>query len=36
MSLEDLIIAHHVVSRLLPDKFEALADLLERLPLLAP
>ena len=36
MSLEELIIAHHVVSWLLPDELEALADLLERLPLPAP
>jgi len=36
MSLEDLLIAHHVVSWLLPDELEALADLLERLPLPAP
>lgn len=36
MSLEDLIIAHNVVSWLLPDELEALADLLERLPLPAP
>lgn len=36
MSLEDLIIAHHVVSWLLPDELAALEDLLERLPLPAP
>lgn len=36
MSLEELIIAHTVVSWLLPDELEALADLLERLPLPAP
>lgn len=36
MSLEDLLIAHHVVNWLLPDELEALADLLERMPLPAP
>jgi len=36
MSLEDLLIAHSVVSCLLPDELAALADLLERLPLPAP
>ena len=36
MSLAELIIAHHVVSWLLPDELDALADLLERLPLPAP
>ena len=36
MSLEDLIIAHPVVSWLLPDELEALEDLLERQPLPAP
>lgn len=36
MSLEDLLIAHAVVSWLLPDELEALEDLLERLPLPAP
>lgn len=36
MSLEELIIAHHVVSWLQPDELEALAELLERLPLPPP
>ncbi len=36
MSLEDLIIAHTVVSWLLPDELEALADLLGHMPLPAP
>lgn len=36
MSLEDLLIAHAVVSWLLPNEFEALGGLLERLPLPAP
>lgn len=36
MSLEDLLIAHTVISWLLPDELEALEDLLERLPLPAP
>lgn len=36
MSLEDLLIAHKVVSWLLPDELEALEELLERLPLPAP
>lgn len=36
MSLEELIIAHSVVSWLLPDELEALEDLLERQPLPAP
>lgn len=36
MSLEDLLIAHKVVSWLLPDELEALEDLLERSPLPAP
>lgn len=36
MSLEELIIAHHLVSWLLPDELEALEDLLERMPLPAP
>lgn len=31
-----MVIAHHVVNWLLPDELEALADLLERLPLPAP
>lgn len=33
MSLQELIIAHHVVNWFLPDEPEALADLLERMPL---
>lgn len=36
MSLEDLLIAHAVVSWLLPDEVAALDDLLERAPLPAP
>jgi len=36
MSLEELVIAHHVVNWLLPDELEALTDLLEGLPLPAP
>lgn len=36
MSLEDLIIAHTLVDWLLPDELEALAYLLERMPLPAP
>ncbi|MDT3682544.1 MAG: hypothetical protein ROY82_08750 [Truepera sp.] len=36
MSLEDLIIAHQVVSWLPPDELAALEDLLERPPLPAP
>lgn len=36
MSLEGLLIAHQVGSRLLPDELAALADLLERPPLPAP
>lgn len=36
MSLEDLLVAHKVVSWLLPDELEALEELLERLPLPAP
>ena len=36
MSLENLLIAHNLVSWLLTDELEALEDLLERLPLPAP
>ncbi len=36
MSLKELIIAHNVVSWLLPDELAALEGLLERLPLPAP
>jgi hypothetical protein len=36
MSLEDLLIAHKIVSWLLPDELEALEDLLEHAPLPAP
>ena len=36
LSPKDLIFAHQLVSWLLPDELEALADLLERMPLPAP
>lgn len=36
MSLEDVLVAHAVVSWLLPDELGAPADLLKRLPLPTP
>lgn len=33
MSLEEMLIAHRIISWLLPDELEELADLLDQIPL---